>query len=483
MRRNLVLSAILALALAAASASGASASAPEVSAKQAQEALANARAVFATPAGGGGGAGQRDATVALRDLAVAMPALEGADRRAGAELLARPSDKNDRGYFGKEAQDSPICDAQFCVHWTDKAKNAPYSEQYLDDIIDAMALSYTVENGTLGWKAAKSDGKLGKRNGKGGEGQVDVYVTNLGPRLYGYASPDGKQKGFRRYAYLVLDNDYTGFPLGPVQSMQVTAAHEYNHILQFNYDTFQDVWLFEATATWAEDEVYPAIDDYLNYIPAFAKKPQVPMTGQSIRIYAEAVWNHWLTYKYGEEVVRRTWEKSPSAKHFAIDAYDKALKVSDPSTSVAEQLGEFFADTAEWRSSSFFPDVAEYPNVKRTGTLGATTKKTSLDNTSFRLYDVPLAAHSEPYSIKVKAEKGTQSTIALIGRQGAEPGVVYEELAYLPNGGTETIELPNNGYERVTAMVANVDGRSNRRDKKGRRVYKSDGSDYRLTAK
>ena len=49
--------------------------------------------------------------------------------------------------------------------------------------------------------------------------------------------------------------------------MQVTVAHEYNHILQFNYDVFEDVWLFEDTATWAEEQVYPGINDYLNYLP------------------------------------------------------------------------------------------------------------------------------------------------------------------------------------------------------------------------
>ena len=43
----------------------------------------------------------------------------------------------------------------------------------------------------------------------------------------------------------------------------------------------------------------------------FTKKPHVPMTGRTIKVYSEAVWNHWLSYKYGDDVVRKTWEKSP----------------------------------------------------------------------------------------------------------------------------------------------------------------------------
>lgn len=52
---------------------------------------------------------------------------------------------------------------------------------------------------------------------------------------------------------------------------------------------------------------------------------------------------------------------------------------------------------------------------------------------------------------------------------------------YLPKGGDGDVSLPNPGtYSRITAVVANVDGRSDRRDRRGERVYRSDGSTYRL---
>lgn len=483
MRRHVLLTALLACALAAGLTSTASA-APAVSSAAAQQALQNAQDVFTSPLKAGEAAGSRDATLALRDLATALPALHGADRKAAQSLLARPTDKNDRGYFGKEAADSPICDSQFCVHWTDKGKNAPVSQQFLNDILDATALSYTRENTDLGWKNAKSDGKLGKRHGVGGDGQVDVYVTNLGPNLYGYASPDGGQRGLKRYAYLVLDNNYVGFPTPPTESMQVTVAHEYNHILQFNYDVYEDTWLFEDTATWAEEQVYPGINDYLNYIPAFSEKPQVPMTGTSIKIYSEAIWNHWLSYKYGADLIRRNWEVSPSQKHFAVASYDKSIKEQNGASSFGRELGEFFTATAEFKSESAFPDTTvpdAYPDVKRSGTVGSEAKSTKLDNTSFRLYKVK-PTMSPSVSFTVKAQKGTQSTVALIGRQGAEPGVVSDDIKYLPKGGKATVTLDNPGtFSRITAVVANVDGRSSRMDKRGKRIYKSDGSKYRFS--
>ena len=74
-------------------------------------------------------------------------------------------------------------------------------------------------------------------------------------------------------------------------------AHEYNHVLQFAYDSQEDTWMFESTATWMEDEVYPEINDYLRYVPSFASASRrTPLTGNAggLKIYGAAVWNHFL---------------------------------------------------------------------------------------------------------------------------------------------------------------------------------------------
>ena len=49
--------------------------------------------------------------------------------------------------------------------------------------------------------------------------------------------------------------------------MRVTAAHEYFHAVQFAYDFGEDLWFMEATATWAEDELFDRVNDNLNYLP------------------------------------------------------------------------------------------------------------------------------------------------------------------------------------------------------------------------
>jgi len=141
LRRLVLASSLVSLAVVTAltaAATTAGAAVPGVTPQAAKTALERAERALNAPEtlSTAPAAGSRDATAALRDLAVALPALRGADRAAARDLLARPTDKRDRDYFGKEAADSPTCDADFCVHWTDKAANRP-AKNVFDQILPA----------------------------------------------------------------------------------------------------------------------------------------------------------------------------------------------------------------------------------------------------------------------------------------------------------------------------------------------------------
>ena len=407
----------------------------------------------------------------LRDVAAGLPELRGEQRRRAITLLRRPDEKSDPDNLGKEAAASPLCDANFCVHWSASNRQAPSAEDsppngipdYVESVADAAATSYAVENGTLGWREAKPDGSKGARNGKGGDGQVDVYITNLSQGLFGYASPDFGERGRSRAGYLVVDNDYKGFGGSPLNLMRVTMAHEYNHILQFTVDTFQDVWMFESTATWVENEVYPDIDDYLNFLPSFAggsTRPMATNDNRDQKIYGSAVWNHWLSGRFGPAVIRDAWTVSPDVKppDFAVAAYESAIKTAG-GESFSNEFTAFAAATAEWNSSPSFPDSALYPDMKRRGKLGSKSKKLSLDHTAYRLMKV--SAGSGTARLSVKIEKKTRSGIALVGRSGPiDSGSVAAVSDYSGKGGKLVVELPAvESFDRVTAVLVNADGR------------------------
>ena len=162
---------------------------------------------------------------------------------------------------------------------------------------------YSIENGKLGWREPRSDGHKG-----GGHGKTDIYLDEIGGALFGYAAPDRGQgaKAHRLprhlHGYLVLDNDYDPFEFPgttPEHDLEVTFAHEYNHILQFGYDAYQDAWFAESTAVWMEDQVYNGINDYLRYVRRWVKRYDTPLTANSIKEYGSAVWNKWLGHRYG----------------------------------------------------------------------------------------------------------------------------------------------------------------------------------------
>ncbi|HYJ20734.1 MAG TPA: MXAN_6640 family putative metalloprotease, partial [Solirubrobacterales bacterium] len=173
------------------------------------------------------------------------------------EPRQRPTDDPDpnrNAYTVPQAPKSPKCGRFFCVHWVAEGIDAPNLADadgngvpnFVQQVLKVAEHVHEVENGKLGWREPKSDGRKG-----GGNGKTDIYLSQIGGELFGYAAPDRGQATRqhpiprRLHGYLVLDNDYSAFEFpgtSAAEDLQVTLAHEYNHILQFGYDAFQDAW-------------------------------------------------------------------------------------------------------------------------------------------------------------------------------------------------------------------------------------------------
>jgi hypothetical protein len=433
----------------------------------------------------------REATAVLRRLQESLRALDPAERRQAKQLLARPGDGAKPDPFGKEAAASPICDAQFCVHWSKKARVAPPKADkapangipdFVDEVAVAAAQSYAVENEALGWRVPLSDGRKGQRKGKGADGQVDIYLDALGSGLFGYANTDTGSKGKRRPGFLVVDNDYDGFKGSPLELMRATMAHEYNHVVQFAINLDLDLWMFESTATWMEEQVYPDINDYVNFLDGTINVPEAPLAEtprRAFKLYGSAVWNHYLTRGYGPEVVRAAWEAggSVSPRDFAVAAYERAIQDAGGPGFSQEFVG-FAAATAEWRSSDVVPDPGLYKDVRRAGKLGGRGQKGRLDHTGYQLFRVDRPASGD-LVLDAKLQSGARWGVALVGRAGPViGGTVETELAYAPNGGKASVTLADAGrFNRITAVIANADGRLEGRSGD----YRADGKRFGLT--
>jgi hypothetical protein len=426
----------------------------------------------------------REPTGALRELAIRLPALSRDDRREARGLLARPdgpdSEPEGTWWDGGDALTSPSCSANFCVHWpalpTDALDlsptdgNANLVPDYVDSVLNELQnVIRPKEVGTLGWQAPPPDGTLG------GDSKTDVYIVDFGnDGAFGVSVPDPDQTGSSRHGFMLLDDDYGAAEYGssetPLDFMRVTAAHEYNHVLQFGYDVFQDNWMAESSAVWMEDEVYPAIDDYLRYLDDWAQLPSLPLTyfnllddsdPLNVKAYGDAVWNRWLDTRYGPSVIRDAWEASilTNPGSFGPAAYDAAIRAAG-GKGFFDEFTRFAAATAEWRAATSGmsePSWTGVPDVHRLAggdlPLDGDFLEGELDHTAYALASI--AATSRPLKLIAIAPAGDDAAFALVGRSGE---TVSTHLVQRPNGGGAVATLTNPGdFERLTAVLVNAD--------------------------
>ncbi len=409
-------------------------------------------------------------------LASAVPSLASPSQKPFLAPRPRPTDDPDpnrNAYTVPQAPKSPSCSRHFCVHWVAEGIDAPNLADadadgvpnFIAQVLRVAEHVHDVENEELGWREPKSDGRRG-----GKRGRTDVYLSQIGGELFGYAAPDRGQATKehriprRLHGYLVLDNDYSAFEFPgttAAQDLQVTLAHEYNHILQFNYDAFQDPWFAESTATWMEDEVYNGIDDYLRYVRRWVRRWDTPLTASSIKEYGSAIWNQWLARHHGAAVVRRAWARARRLRPggFSVAAYDSAIRAASRSD-LGHDFAHFAAATAEWRTGEGFRESGRFPDMPRQGYLsldGAPLTRL-LNHTTFTLLRVP-SHRGRAIAVRAGAPRGTAASLALVGRLGSERrGRSVTRVDFSRGGGRLAVRLRHpNRYSRITAVLINAD--------------------------
>jgi Family of unknown function (DUF6055) len=409
-------------------------------------------------------------------LAVLPASASAGDQWIFRAPAARPTDHPDpnrNAYTVPEAPRSPACTPHFCVHWVAEGLDAPSlsdsNDNGIPDFVERVQAVaehvYSIENEKLGWRDPKSDGHKG-----GGDGKTDIYLDQIGGALFGYAAPDRGQATKahrlprRLHGYLVLDNNYdpAEFPgTTSEHDLEVTLAHEYNHILQFGYDAYQDAWFAESTAVWMEDEVYNGINDYLRYVRRWVKRYDTPLTANSIKEYGSAVWNKWLAHRYGRSIIRRAWAEAIHTKPggFSVAAYNAAIEAAGRSN-FSRDFALFARDLPEWRTDDVFPEADLYPDVSRQGglPLDGRTLDRRLNHTTFQLLRVH-AHGGRALAVRAVAPRGIAAGLALVGRIGSERhGHVLSRLRFRQQGGAMSVHLSHPGrFNRLTVVLVNAD--------------------------
>jgi len=271
-------------------------------------------------------ADKHELTLALRDLRAGLARLSPARRSIAARLLARPTGEAIEDWGpAYTVPDTRLCDANLCIHWVESTDDAPPGAdgdpatvpEWARTTLGAFQQVWAAEVDAMGYRAPKTDA-LSPENG--GDGRLDVYLADVGDTVYGYcASDDPDAQRSASSAYCVVDDDFARaqFP-GPTSglaALQVTAAHEFFHAVQFSYDFLEDTWLMEGTAAWIEDEVFDNLNDNRQFLNASPLSHSTTPLDVSLAPYHYGAWIFWryLSETFDANLVREVWEQADGA--------------------------------------------------------------------------------------------------------------------------------------------------------------------------
>ncbi len=223
----------------------------------------------------------------------------------------------------------------FVMHWTNgtdggasadavplRDANTNRVPDYIEDFARIFEDVRGFEVGNRGFHAPSDDAaEPNDANRRNPDQRYDIFVYNMS--AYGWTVPE--QSSSPSYSHIEVDNDYLGFPEPPLQAMQVTAAHEFFHAIQFYYDCTEERWWEEATSTYMEDEVYPDVNDNYQYLPDWFQN----CDSLGLRLfdgwheYGDFIFAKRLSEVFGDDVIKVIWEEMVVTN--GIDAINNVL--------------------------------------------------------------------------------------------------------------------------------------------------------------
>lgn len=314
-----------------------------------------------------------------------------------------------------------------------------------------------------------------------GGAPYDIYLSNLAPQGY-YGVTNSGSAVSAPYpnaftSWMELDNNFTDAIYKPslytpLQSLQITAAHEYHHAIQYGYTFYFDIWYAEATSTWMEDELYDSVNQNYSYLNAWFTNSTTPL---DLAVDANAVssgagYGRWIFNRYLSEAyptqnaVRSSWEKvgtlsSPSGNDIPMVPVLESVLAAAPFNS---SLGDAFFGFAKryyqrnWTSHATelakipaASPVTSYTTYPVNATASTFKPAIALSHYSFAYYRF-IPSSGAPLTITLAATSGIKTAAFR-----KDSGGTITELTF--NQSFSTYNDPGFGSaQEVVLLIANV---------------------------
>ena len=318
----------------------------------------------------------------------------------------------------------------------------------------------------------------------------DIFLLDLAPqRFYGMTTSDQPASSATYLnavtSWMEIDNNFTDpvyspATYSPLQSLQITAAHEYHHAVQYGYTLYFDVWYAEATSTWMEDELYDGVNQLYNYIPAWFNNSSHSLdifllppddTSQNMTLgygYGRWIFNRYLSEKHGPTVIRSVWEKvggraSPGngTDIPMVPVLDSVLSSATYGTSLGADFFGFTKrvyNTNDWTAHKQdigrihpYTPVTTYSAFPVNSTVSAFKPSIALSHYSFAYFRFIPASGSPPLTIKIAKSDGIQTAVFR-----KSPGTATATEIAINAGGDSYTDNAFGSSEEVVLLIANT---------------------------
>jgi hypothetical protein len=196
---------------------------------------------------------------------------------------------------------------------------------YVNRVSDYLNFAHSIYIDQLGYDPPPPDDEVDDM-----DGLYDIYLTDVNaqttPEFLSHYYPG--REAYTSYIQLGHDLRTPRYPDDPLPFLQVCAAHEYFHAVQFAYRAYGSdpgLWWFESCAGWAEEIVFDDVNDVYYkldyYLPNLHKSLY---RTQGFFTYGSWLFAQYLSDRFGVSVIKKCWEKFASFD-FAIEAIDLTL--------------------------------------------------------------------------------------------------------------------------------------------------------------
>lgn len=341
---------------------------------------------------------------------------------------------------------------------------------YVIEVARAMEYSWFASIDHFGWAPPPNDNSLG------GDDRYDVYLLNILDENYaGYTDSDMGNSVIgdnpltpqielaSTHTHIVLDNDYLedydynddgSFPEEALDYMRSTAAHEFHHAIQFGYDGEEPQdWVWEATSSWIEEELFDTVNDPISTLPSIFFSPdscQLAEGGELSEVDIDRWYGMWilmrhLSEQYGHQSIVRLWEHIVDRDGYA--AWDAMLAEYNLT------LEDLYMDYSIALLTRNLEEGRRYPTVRLEGSAAFNEWYTPQDGVQQLGADYIYIPAQEPITVTLDGE----------GLLGVLVGIA-EDRSYIYPMWNGELSIDASQLERTYLIVMNMQRASNARN-------------------